>query len=130
MNIEEASNYFKLIADPNRLTILNLLTKKLHMSGNEILSYVTCKQATLSHHLSELTESGLLNSKKSGNKTLYSINASKYGQLANFLDKIDRINKNIDNPVRVSESNLIKNIEDKTNNIRQETRDELPDFLL
>lgn len=129
MNIEEASNYFKLIADPNRLTVLNLLTKKLHMSGTEILKYVTCKQATLSHHLTELTSSGLLNSKKSGNKTLYSLNINKYEQLTKFLDKVDRVNKKAENPIRVSESKIIEDIETNTYSNREE-REELPDFLL
>lgn len=93
MTVEEASVYLKLIADPNRLTILRLLTKKLHVSANEFLPSVKCKQATLSHHLTELVNSGLLNSKKKGNKVFYSLNAVKYEQLVNSLDKIDRINK-------------------------------------
>ena len=93
MTVEEASVYLKLIADPNRLTILRMLTKKLHVSANEFLPSVKCKQATLSHHLSELVNSGLLNSKKKGNKVFYSLNAVKYEQLVNSLDKIDRINK-------------------------------------
>lgn len=93
MTVEEASVYLKLIADPNRLTILRMLTKKLHVSANEFLPSVKCKQATLSHHLTELVNSGLLNSKKKGNKVFYSLNAVKYEQLVNSLDKIDRINK-------------------------------------
>lgn len=127
MNIEEASNYFKLIADPNRLTILKQLTINLHMCGNDLLKHVDCKQATLSHHLSELTESGLLNAKKSGNKVLYSLNALKYNQLVYFLNKIDRINKSEDNPpVRVIETPLIQ---DKINN-KEKEKEDLPTFLL
>lgn len=123
LTVEEASNYFKLIADPNRLVILRLLTSKLHMCANEFLKSVTCKQATLSHHLSEMTESGLLNSKKSGNKVMYSINASKYEQLITFLGRIERINKTINNPIRVVDSKLI-------NKEPNREKEELPTFLL
>lgn len=118
MNVEQASNYFKLIADPNRLTILKLLTTNLHMSASEFLKHVKCKQATLSHHLNELTDAGLLNSKKKGNKVFYSINANTYTQLVNFLNKIDRINKTTEeakkvepkkeNPIRVVETPLVQ----------------------
>lgn len=118
MNIEEASNYFKLIADPNRLTILRLLSKKLHMYANEMLPSLSCKQATLSHHLSELTESGLLNSNKKGNKVMYSLNITKYNQLTNFLNKVERTN-----PIRVVDTPLI-------NKKEEPTKQDLPTFLL
>lgn len=127
MNIQEASTYFKLIADPNRLTILKELTTNLHMCANDLLKKVDCKQATLSHHLSELTESGLLNSKKSGNKVMYSLNALKYNQLVYFLNRVDRINKSEnqpdERPIRVVNTPIINNIDNK-----QEK--ELPTFLL
>lgn len=127
MNIQEASTYFKIIADPNRLTILKELTTNLHMCASDFLKLVDCKQATLSHHLSELTESGLLNSKKSGNKVIYSLNVLKYNQLVYFLNRVDRINKNEtkkpeEKPIRVVDTPLIKDNEYK--------KEELPDFLL
>ena len=122
MNVEETSKYLKLIADPNRLIIINLLTKKLHMYGNELLKEVSCGQPTLSHHLSELTESGLLNSKKRGNKVAYSINAIKYNQFLNSLSRLDRnINKTNENPIRVTETKLVD---------EEEVKEKLPVFLL
>lgn len=126
MNVEEASKYLKIIADPNRLTIIKLLTKKLHMYGNELLKEVNCKQSTLSHHLSELTNSGLLNSKKSGNKVIYSLNLVKYSQLLNSLGRIDRSNTQLvkeDKPYRVVDSKLI-------NKDTRDEKEELPTFLL
>jgi len=123
MTNEEASNYFKLIADPNRLAILKALTTKLHMCGSDLLKIVSCKQATLSHHLNEMTEAGLLNSKKSGNKVIYSLDALKYDQLINFLGKIDRINKTIEKPIRVVDTKVIEDI-------GKPKKEELPTFLL
>ena len=120
MKVEEASELFKLIADPNRLTILRLLSKKLHMYANEMLPDLTCKQSTLSHHLSELTNSGLINSNKKGNKVIYSLNIVKYNQLTDFLMKVDRLNKK-DNPIRVVDTKILN----------KKWKDEkLPTFLL
>lgn len=120
MKIEEASELFKLIADPNRLTILKLLSKKLHMCASEMLPELTCKQSTLSHHLSELVNSGLLNSNKKGNKVIYSLNITKYNQLTDFLMKVDRLNKK-ENPIRVVDTPLIH---------EREKEEKLPTYLL
>ena len=87
MNIEEASKVLQLIADPNRLTIVVLLTKKQKMSASEFLKSISCKQSTLSHHLNEMVDAKLLNFKKKGNKVFYSLIATKYQQLLNFLGK-------------------------------------------
>ena len=89
MNINDASKILQLISDPNRLVVVTLLVKNRKMSANEFLSSTTCKQATLSHHLNEMVDGELLKCKKKGNKVFYSLNASKYGQLLNFLGKID-----------------------------------------
>lgn len=87
MNIEEASKMLQLMSDPNRLVIINLLLKNKKRSANEFLKSISCKQSTLSHHLNEMVDAGLLNCKKSGNKVLYSLNNKKYAQLLNFLGK-------------------------------------------
>lgn len=90
MNIEEASKILQVISDQNRLTIIMLLTKKNKMSGSEFLKSISCKQSTLSHHLNEMVEAGLLKCRKQGNKVFYSINTPKYTQLLNFLGKAEQ----------------------------------------
>ena len=89
MNFEEASKLLQLISDQNRLTVVVLLTKNKKMSASEFLKSISCKQSTLSHHLNEMVDAGLLNCKKKGNKVLYSLNNTKYAQLLNFLGKVD-----------------------------------------
>lgn len=89
MNTNEASKILSLISDPNRLVVVTLLVKNRKMSANEFLSFTTCKQATLSHHLNEMVDAELLKCKKKGNKVFYSLNSSKYGQLLNFLGKVN-----------------------------------------
>lgn len=89
MNFEEASKLLQLISDQNRLTVVVLLTKNKKMSASEFLKSISCKQSTLSHHLNEMVDAGLLNCKKKGNKVLYSLNNVKYAQLLNFLGKVE-----------------------------------------
>ena len=85
MNIQDASNLLKVLADESRLTIVKTILKNKKMIGNDLLEYVGCKQATLSHHMAELTESGLVIAKKDGNKVFYSVNKIKIAALSNFL---------------------------------------------
>lgn len=87
MNIKEAVSLLELLSDESRLTIIKVLKKNKKMCANDFLPYISCKQATLSHHMSLLVESGLLNSKKKGYKVFYSINSDRYNSLINFLVK-------------------------------------------
>lgn len=129
MTLEQASDYFKLIADPNRLVVLKLLTTNLHMCGCDFLKHVNCKQSTLSHHLSEMTNAGLLNAKKSGNKTIYSINAPKYEQLVNYLSKLDRTKKTISKNNEVIKP-LEKSVNQADSTQKKKEKKDLPTFLL
>jgi len=135
MNVKEASVLLLLIGDESRLTIVKALTKKLHMCAKDFLPLVSCKQATLSHHLNELVDNGLLHSKKSGNKVMYSLDARKFDALINFIGNIDRVNKKeetvvtkpVEKPVKVVETPAPKKEEVKK---EQPRRQELPTFLL
>ena len=101
MNVEEASKLLSLISDPNRLLIVTLLNKTRKMSANEFLSSISCKQATLSHHLNEMVDAELLTFKKKGNKVFYSLNSRKYMQLLNFLGKFTQEEKPTEEEVEV-----------------------------
>jgi len=87
MNINDAEVLLGLIADKQRLIIVKQLSKNKRLCGNDILKYVECKQATLSHHMSALVEAGLVKAKKNGAKVYYSLNKDLLASLANFLSK-------------------------------------------
>jgi len=142
MNVKEASELLLLIGDETRLTIVKALTKKLHMNAKDFLPLVSCKQATLSHHLTELVDNGLVKAKKSGNKVLYSLDARKFDALINFVGNIDRVNKKeeapvapapvkevkpVEKPIRVVDTPVVKKVEEKKGN---PVKVELPTFLL
>lgn len=62
-NLEIRAQYFKALGHPVRLLILNLIkTKPRHT--DELATILNLTPATVSHHLSLLSEAGLLTSKK------------------------------------------------------------------
>lgn len=83
---EQASNLFKALAEPNRLKIVKLLINNDEICACDLLSIVDCKQATLSHHLKVLFDSGLLLSRKEGKNIIYSVNKVLYRELVLFMD--------------------------------------------
>ena len=64
---------FRALGDRHRLEILSHLVEN-EMNAGEILATVDVVQSTLSHHMKILTSSGLVNSRREGKCTYYTIN--------------------------------------------------------
>jgi ArsR family transcriptional regulator len=71
-NLEARAELFKALGHPVRLLILNLLQMKPR-HGEELATILNLKPATISHHLSKLTEVGLVESEKDQYYQTYSI---------------------------------------------------------
>lgn len=71
---------FKALGAPVRRDILNLL-KKGKMSAGDIASHFDMSQATVSYHLSELKQAGLIREEKDKNYIYYEINASVFEEM-------------------------------------------------
>ena len=80
---------FRALGDRHRLAILRHLLEN-EMNAGEILAVVDVVQSTLSHHMKILTSSGLVNSRRAGKCTYYTINTQAVEfvmeQLKLFLD--------------------------------------------
>ena len=87
MTNSDIARVFKAFCDENRLEIIELL-KSGEMCANDILKSVNVVQSTLSHHMKILCESAVVNARKSGKMTYYSISADGIEKalelLANF----------------------------------------------
>lgn len=138
MKVEEASKLLQLISDPNRLTIVVLLTKKKKLSANEFLASISCKQSTLSHHLNEMVDAKLLKCNKKGSKVFYSLDNVKYAQLLAFLGKIDSASNAVSEEVKpVEEVKVVEEVEEEPKPVVKEepvrgnpVKIELPFYLL
>ena len=63
---EQFQRISKLVADPRRFEILTRIAGCREMACNELKGEVAITPATLSHHLKELSEAGLVEVRRAG----------------------------------------------------------------
>lgn len=69
----ETLTLFKALADENRLRIISLLVNK-ERNVTDIAQSLNIKEPTVSHHLSKLHASGIVNTRTAGNQRFYRLN--------------------------------------------------------
>ena len=83
----ENVSLFKAFADTNRLMIVDMLSCG-ELCACKILEKLGITQPTLSHHMKILCDCGLVNSRKDGKWTHYSLNDATIDQFTSFFRKI------------------------------------------
>ncbi|MGG3574095.1 metalloregulator ArsR/SmtB family transcription factor [Bacillus gobiensis] len=75
LSVKEAVKVYKALGEPTRLKIVQLLSKHKELSCTEIGAHLNLtKGSTLSHHLKQLTDCGLLElSRKEGTFHFYHV---------------------------------------------------------
>ena len=73
-NIDSVSALLKLLAEPNRLRLLCLLSQKEHCVC-DIIPHFDMSQSLISHHLSDLRQAGLVVDRRQGRQVYYSLTA-------------------------------------------------------
>ena len=81
------SEFFKAMSDENRIKILKMLSQK-EMNAGELLSELNVTQPTLSHHMKALCECELLNARKQGKWTYYSISTDTASYIIKALEEV------------------------------------------
>jgi len=94
---EQTSLLFKVLSDPNRLMIIDMLSCG-ELCACKILEKFQITQPTLSHHMKMLSQAGLIFAKPEGKWMHYSLNTEAFHQLeetfhAIFTEKEDCICK-------------------------------------
>jgi ArsR family transcriptional regulator len=84
LNLEGNTKTLKAISDPKRLQILNILSSG-EKCACEILELFDFTQPTLSHHMKVLMDCGLVNCRKEGLWSHYSLHIHNYNRLIIFL---------------------------------------------
>jgi DNA-binding transcriptional ArsR family regulator len=77
--------FAKALAHPARVTILQLLLKKKSCICGSIVDELPISQSTVSQHLKELKEAGLINGEIEGVSVCYCINEKVWRQAAQLL---------------------------------------------
>ncbi|QRG66660.1 ArsR/SmtB family transcription factor [Brevibacillus choshinensis] len=82
----QAVKVYKALGEPTRLKIALLLAKESNQCFTAIGERLeTVAGSTLSHHLKQLTDSGLINSRKNGSYIHYSVNQEVAEKFAPYL---------------------------------------------
>ena len=81
---------FKALGDETRLRILTMLTKG-RTCACKILEAFHFTQPTLSYHMKQLTDSGLVNAEKDGKWVYYSTNCERISLLREFIAEVNEI---------------------------------------
>lgn len=83
----EYAQFFKALSDPNRLMIVDMLSCG-ELCACVILEKFNITQPTLSHHMKTLCDCGLVNGRKEGRWTYYSLSDETVRSFRVFLEEI------------------------------------------
>lgn len=81
------SKYAKALAHPARVAILQFLLKNNNCMCGDIVEELPLSQSTVSQHLKELKESGLIKGEIEGAKVCYCIDEKEWMAAKTWLDK-------------------------------------------
>jgi len=84
----EISDFAKAMAHPARVAILKLLSSRQECICGDIVSELPLSQATVSQHLKELKQAGLINASVSGPKVCYTINSAAWKRALNSIESM------------------------------------------
>ena len=82
------ATYAKALAHPARVAILQLLIKKQSCICGDIVDELPLSQSTVSQHLKELKNCGLIKGEIEGAKTCYCIDEKEWAQAKKYLDTL------------------------------------------
>ena len=89
---QQLAVYAKAIAHPARIAILRMLAEKPKCICGELVAALPLSQSTVSQHLKELKNAGLIRSTFKGPKSIYSLNQSVIDL---FRDEFKRLMNNL-----------------------------------
>ncbi len=90
IDYENISKKLKVISDPKRLKIIDMLSCD-ELCACEILEKFDISQPTLSHDMRKLEEVGLVSSRREGKNTYYSLNKDRLDEIEDGLKLIFHI---------------------------------------
>lgn len=76
---------FAALADPTRLTIVDMLAKRGELSASEISSVFSSSASAISQHLKVLRETGLVLVEKRAQQRIYQLDTAAMGETQRWL---------------------------------------------
>lgn len=88
--LSHLAQFFKALADENRLKILGLVTEQA-MRVSDLARELDLTEPTVSHHISKLREVGLLNLGQQGTNHYYLINDATVSMILGHLENLNQV---------------------------------------
>ena len=85
----ELAEFFKAVSHPARVSILRALAKKGECVCGEIVEGLPLAQSTVSQHLKQLKEIGLIRGEVEGAKSCYCIDSKRVREFFALFDKFE-----------------------------------------
>jgi DNA-binding transcriptional ArsR family regulator len=85
---EQIAQFAKALGHPARVAIVSLLLKKQNCICGDIVDELPLSQSTVSQHLKELKEAGIIKGEISGVKTCYCIDEKNWAKMSLLFNKI------------------------------------------
>ncbi|BCN88707.1 ArsR/SmtB family transcription factor [Staphylococcus argenteus] len=92
MSYKELARFLKILSDPSRLEILDLLSCG-ELCTCDLLEHFHFSQPTLSHHMKVLVKNHLVITHKIGNKHMYQLNKNLFESVINNLATVHTSNQ-------------------------------------
>lgn len=89
----ELARIFKALAHPARIAIVENLIARQGLNCNDLKSYIDLAQSTISGHIKELFEVGILNVRVVKNNAYYEVNQKVINTIPYYLKELLKLNK-------------------------------------
>lgn len=86
--LETATEVLRAIAHPHRLLIVEMLFQQKEMSVTEIFAKLNIEQAVASHHLRILKDRGVVQVRRDGKNSFYSLTDEDYYSIFDVLSRV------------------------------------------
>ena len=84
--LERAAYVLKSVAHPVRISIIDLLQQKERLTVSELQEILQIEQSLLSHHLTNMRDKGVVETKREGKNVFYSLTDSS---ITSIIDSIN-----------------------------------------
>ncbi len=85
---QELANYARILSHPARIAIIQLLAEKKEIRTGNISDFLPLSRTTVSQHLKELKEMGIIDGTIDGLKIHYCLNMVKLIEIKNSFNKL------------------------------------------
>src|SRR5690606_36182700 len=83
--LEKTAYVLKCVAHPVRISIIDLLEQEAQLTVSQLQDVLQIEQSLLSHHLTNMRDKGIVETRRQGKNVLYSLSDSS---ISNIIDCI------------------------------------------